>query len=109
MAASTRVLPEGAGWAVVCGLGFFFAAFMIVLSFVQQRYTNRDIKDTDEFASASRSVKPGLVAAGICSAWTWSSTLLQSTAVTYKLGVSGDTGTPVEQQSRSFCARSWPA
>ncbi|EST08814.2 Sodium/solute symporter [Kalmanozyma brasiliensis GHG001] len=89
MVASTRVLPEGAGWAVVCGLGFFFAAFMIVLSFVQQRYTNRDIKDTDEFASASRSVKPGLVAAGICSAWTWSSTLLQSTAVTYKLGISG--------------------
>ncbi|SPO30684.1 probable DUR3 - Urea permease [Ustilago trichophora] len=89
MAASTKVLPEGAGWAVVCGLGFFFAAFMILLSFIQQRYTNRSIKDTDEFASASRSVKPGLVASGIVSAWTWSSTLLQSTAVTFKLGVSG--------------------
>ncbi len=50
--------PGGAGWAVVCGLGFFFAAFMILLSFIQQRYTNRSIKDTDEFASASRSVKP---------------------------------------------------
>ncbi|KAJ1017790.1 hypothetical protein NDA16_005107 [Ustilago loliicola] len=89
MAATIKVLPEGAGWAVVCGLGFFFAAFMIVLSFIQQRYTNRSIKDTDEFASASRSVKPGLVAAGICSAWTWSSTLLQSTAVTTRLGISG--------------------
>lgn len=86
MAATIKVLPEGAGWAVVCGLGFFFAAFMVLLSFIQQRYTNRSIKDTDEFASASRSVKPGLVAAGICSAWTWSSTLLQSTAVTTKLG-----------------------
>lgn len=86
MTASITVLPQGAGWAVVCGLGFFFAGFMIVLSFIQQRYTNRSIKDTDEFASASRSVKPGLVAAGIVSAWTWSSTLLQSTAVTYKLG-----------------------
>ncbi|SAM83714.1 probable DUR3-Urea permease [Ustilago bromivora] len=62
---------------------------MVLLSFIQQRYTNRSIKDTDEFASASRSVKPGLVAAGICSAWTWSSTLLQSTAVTTKLGISG--------------------
>lgn len=89
MAATIKVLPEGAGWAVVCGLGFFFAAFIIVLSFIQQRYTNRSIKDTDEFASASRSVKPGLVAAGICSAWTWSSTLLQSTAVTTRLGISG--------------------
>ncbi|KAJ1021316.1 hypothetical protein NDA18_005555 [Ustilago nuda] len=62
---------------------------MVLLSFIQQRYTNRSIKDTDEFASASRSVKPGLVAAGICSAWTWSSTLLQSTACTSKLGISG--------------------
>lgn len=68
MVASIRVLPEGAGWAVVCGLGFFFAGIMIILSFIQQRYTDRSIKDTDEFASASRSVKPGLVAAGIVSA-----------------------------------------
>ncbi|CDR99935.1 hypothetical protein [Sporisorium scitamineum] len=89
MAASIKALPEGAGWAVVCGLGFVFAAFMILISFIQQRYTNRSIKDTDEFASASRSIKPGLVAAGIVSAWTWSSTLLQSTAVTYKMGITG--------------------
>ncbi|GAC77629.1 urea transporter [Moesziomyces antarcticus T-34] len=89
MVASTKVLPEGAGWAVIGGLGFFFAGFMIVLSFIQQRYTNRSIKDTDEFASASRSVKPGLIAAGICSAWTWSSTLLQSSAVSYKFGITG--------------------
>ncbi|SJX64643.1 probable DUR3-Urea permease [Sporisorium reilianum f. sp. reilianum] len=89
MAASIKALPEGAGWAVVCGLGFVFAGFMILISFIQQRYTNRSIKDTDEFASASRSVKPGLVAAGIVSAWTWSSTLLQSTAVTYKMGITG--------------------
>lgn len=68
MVATTKVLPEGAGWAVVCGLGFFFAGFMILLSFIQQRYTNRSIKDTDEFASASRSVKPGLVASGVVSA-----------------------------------------
>lgn len=89
MVATTKVLPEGAGWAVVCGLGFFFAGFMILLSYIQQRYTSRSIKDTDEFASASRSIKPGLVAAGITSAWTWSSTLLQSTAVTTRLGISG--------------------
>ncbi|KAI3478190.1 hypothetical protein L1887_59919 [Cichorium endivia] len=89
MVASTKVLPEGAGWAVIGGLGFFFAGFMIILSFIQQRYTNRSIKDTDEFASASRSVKPGLIAAGICSAWTWSSTLLQSSAVSYKFGITG--------------------
>ncbi|EPQ28482.1 uncharacterized protein PFL1_03785 [Pseudozyma flocculosa PF-1] len=88
-AATTQVLPAGAGWAVVCGLGFLFALFIIGLSFIQQRYTSLSIKDTDEFASASRSVKPGLVASGIVSAWTWSSTLLQSSAMAYKVGVSG--------------------
>lgn len=89
MVATTQVLPQAAGWAVVCGLGFFFAFFMICLSFIQERYTNRSIKNTDEFASASRSVKPGLVAAGIVSAWTWAATLLQSTTVTYNVGISG--------------------
>ncbi|KAN0062598.1 hypothetical protein ACQY0O_005131 [Thecaphora frezii] len=87
--ATTQVLPQGAGWGVVAGLGFVFALFIIGLSFIQQRYTTLSIKSNDEFASASRSVKPGLVASGIVSAWTWSSTLLQSSSVTYKNGVSG--------------------
>ncbi|PWN53180.1 Na+/solute symporter [Violaceomyces palustris] len=87
--ATARVLSQGVGWGVVCGLGFVFALFIILLSAIQNRYTKLSLSSTDEFASASRSVKPGLVAAGICSAWTWSSTLLQSSAVTYNVGVAG--------------------
>ncbi|KOS15476.1 urea transporter [Malassezia pachydermatis] len=84
-----QVLGEGVGWAVVCGLGFAFAAFMMAITFLQNRFTEHSTKSVEEFNSASRSVKPGLIAAGIVSAWTWAATLLQSSAVTYEYGVSG--------------------
>jgi len=34
-------------------------------------------------------VKPGLIASGIVSAWTWAATLLQSSTVAYEYGVAG--------------------
>lgn len=34
-------------------------------------------------------MKPALIASGIVSAWTWAATLLQSSAVAYKYGISG--------------------
>lgn len=44
---------------------------------------------SEEFNTASRSVKPGLIACGVVSAWTWGATLLQSSTVSYEYGVSG--------------------
>ncbi|KAF9450855.1 urea transporter [Macrolepiota fuliginosa MF-IS2] len=85
----TAVLPQGAGYGVVIGIGLFFSAFMIGLTALQARYTVFSPKDTEEFNTASRSVKPGLIASGIVSAWTWSATLLQSSAVAYEFGISG--------------------
>jgi hypothetical protein len=88
--------PIGAGYGVVCGIGLFFSAFMLGLTWIQARYTafkpsnsegerissNLPIRSVHliqklladptrlEFTSASRSVKPGLIASGIVSAWT---------------------------------------
>ncbi|KAI0295683.1 urea transporter [Russula brevipes] len=87
--ANEPVLPLGAGYGVVVGIGLFFSAFMLCLTAIQARYTSYSPKDTEEFSSASRSVKPGLIASGIVSAWTWAATLLQSSAVAYKYGISG--------------------
>lgn len=56
---------------------------------MQSRYTGVSPKDSEEFSSASRSVKPGLIASGIVSAWTWAATLLQSSAVAYRYGIAG--------------------
>ncbi|KAJ7597393.1 urea transporter [Mycena floridula] len=85
----STVLPAGAGYGVVVGIGLFFSAFMLVLTGIQARYTSFSPKNSEEFSSASRSVKPGLIASGIVSAWTWAATLLQSSAVAYKFGISG--------------------
>ncbi|OAL21890.1 hypothetical protein AYO20_11291 [Fonsecaea nubica] len=83
------VLPQGAGYGVVIGIGFFFAFVMAGVSYLQNRYTKYSTKMSEEFNTASRSVKPGLIASGVVSAWTWAATLLQSSTVTYEYGVSG--------------------
>ncbi|KAG2123817.1 urea transporter [Suillus clintonianus] len=86
---TSEILPQGAGYGVVVGIGLFFSAFMVGLTAMQARYTGVSPKDSEEFSSASRSVKPGLIASGIVSAWTWAATLLQSSAVAYRYGISG--------------------
>jgi Na+/proline symporter len=62
---------------------------MMGLTWIQNRYSRFDTKTSEEFNTASRSVKPGLIAAGIVSAWTWAATLLQSATVGYRYGVAG--------------------
>lgn len=84
-----QVLGQGVGWAVVVGLGFAFAALMISLTWIQSRYTEHKATSVEEFNSASRSVRPGLIAAGIVSAWTWAATLLTSSSMTFQYGLSG--------------------
>lgn len=56
---------------------------------IQNRYTRFSTKTSEEFNTASRSVKPGLIASGIVSAWTWAATLLQSGTVAYVYGIAG--------------------
>jgi SSS family transporter len=83
------ILPEGAGYGIVIGVGCFFTLFMLGISWLQARYTEYSPNHAVEFNSASRSVKPGLIAAGVVSAWTWAATLLQSSTIAYKYGISG--------------------
>ncbi|EJD07865.1 urea transporter [Fomitiporia mediterranea MF3/22] len=89
MSEISTVLPQGAGYGVVVGIGLFFSVLMLGLTAIQSRYTPFKPSNNEEFSSASRSVKPGLIASGIVSAWTWAATLLQSSAVAYKYGISG--------------------
>ncbi|KAJ3051305.1 hypothetical protein HK097_007722 [Rhizophlyctis rosea] len=82
------ILSEGVGWAVVLGFGAFFSIVMSLLSLALKRYLGEE-QDSEMFATAGRSVKTGLVASAIVSAWTWAATLLQSSSVAYQYGVSG--------------------
>lgn len=89
MSSSETVLSQGVGYGVVVGVGFFFAGLMMCITYLQNRYTKFSTKTSEEFNTASRSVKPGLIASGIVSAWTWAATLLQSSTVAYEYGVAG--------------------
>ncbi|KAG7749792.1 hypothetical protein KL912_001793 [Ogataea haglerorum] len=57
-------LPQGAGYAVVVGLGFVFSLGMIMTTFVLRRY-QKEIITAEEFVAAGRSVKTGLIAAAV--------------------------------------------
>ncbi|KAI0011411.1 urea active transporter 1 [Xylariaceae sp. FL0662B] len=84
-----RVLDQGVGYGIVVGIGAFFAILMLAITWMQNRYTSYSTKQAEEFNTASRSVKPGLIAAGIVSSWTWSSTLLTSSTFAYSYGICG--------------------
>ncbi|KAK4227376.1 Sodium:solute symporter family-domain-containing protein [Podospora fimiseda] len=85
---ANAALGQGVGYAIVLGLGGFFALGMILTTYILKRY-NREVQTSEMFNTAGRTVKSGLVAAAVVSSWTWAATLLQSTGICYRYGVSG--------------------
>ncbi|KAI6306176.1 hypothetical protein MCOR29_002252 [Pyricularia oryzae] len=81
-------LDQGTGYGIVLGLGALFAFGMIFVTFVLKRY-NAERQTSEMFNTAGRTVKSGLVGSAVVSSWTWAATLLQSTGVCYRYGVSG--------------------
>ncbi len=84
-----QVLSPGVGYGILVGIGAVFTAVMVATSKFQNKYTSYSTKQSEEFNTASRSVKPGLIVAGIVSSWTWSATLLTSSTFAYAYGISG--------------------
>lgn len=81
-------LDKSVGYGVVLGLGFAFAVGMVITTYVLKRY-NSEVQTSEMFSTAGRTVKSGLVASAVVSSWTWAATLLQSSGVAYRYGVSG--------------------
>jgi Na+/proline symporter len=84
-----QVLGPGIGYGIIVGIGAVFTLVMILTTRFQNRYSAHSTKQSEEFNTASRSVKPGLIVAGIVSSWTWSATLLTSSTFAYSFGISG--------------------
>lgn len=83
-----EALPEWVGYAIVVGLGMIFALIITVEVKIEEKYLG--LSQTSEmFNTAGRTIKTGLTAAAIVSAWTWAATLLQSSTVAYQYGISG--------------------
>jgi len=61
---------------------------MILTTWILRRY-NAELQTSEMFNTAGRTVKSGLVGSAVVSSWTWAATLLQSSGVCYRYGVSG--------------------
>ena len=83
-----EALPEWIGWAIVVGLGMVFAVIITIEVKIEERYLGLN-QTSEMFNTAGRTIKTGLTAAAIVSAWTWAATLLQSSTVAYQYGISG--------------------
>jgi len=84
----TTPLPEWSGFAIVLGFGAFFSVFTTALVYID-KVVNKTEHTSEFFNTAGRTVKTGLTASVIVSQWTWAATLLQSSNVAWKYGVSG--------------------
>merc|ERR1719161_1430794 len=86
---SSTPLPEGAGWAVILGFGIFFTAFTVMVTYYEMKMLGGGAMSSEQFNTAGRNVGPGLTAAVIVSQWTWAATLLMSSNMGWRVGVSG--------------------
>lgn len=76
------------GYVMMITFGIFFTLYAVFVTDFHLRFNQ--IKMTAEyFSTAGRSIGTGLTACAVVSSWTWSATILQSSNVAYKFGVSG--------------------
>lgn len=81
-------LGQPVGYSIVLVFGLIFGLITIALVYLDQ-YFFRRVMNSEYFNTAGRSVRTGLTASVIVSQWTWAATILQSSTVAYKFGVSG--------------------
>lgn len=81
-------LSEALGWVIVVAFGALFTLLTSGIVWLDYRFGGTS-KTSEQFSTAGRTIKAGLTGCDIVSKWTWAATLLQSSNVAYKYGVSG--------------------
>lgn len=81
-------LSVGVGYGIVLGFGLLSTILISSMVWLDSKFNGNQM-NSEEFSSAGRSVKTGLVASVIVSQWTWAATILQSSNVAYLYGISG--------------------
>jgi len=82
------VLSENIGYFVLIGVGLIMALSVTLMVKAETKWLGTR-KTSEWFYTAGRTIKTGLIASSIVSAWTWAATLLQSSTVTYAFGLGG--------------------
>jgi len=86
-----KALPLAFGWFIVVGLGGIFAIMFSGCQWVHDRRVKNQsvVHSSEHYAGAGRNVPSGWVACNVVAMWTWAATLLQSSNVAFKYGISG--------------------
>jgi len=84
----SSVLSENIGYLVLIGVGLIMALSVTLMVKAETKWLGTR-KTSEWFYTAGRTIKTGLIASSIVSAWTWAATLLQSSTVTYEFGLGG--------------------
>jgi urea-proton symporter len=79
------ILSENIGYTILLGVGLVMAVVVTLLVRVETKWLGTK-KTSEWFYTAGRSVKTGLIASSVVSAWTWAGTPLQSSSVAYQFG-----------------------
>jgi Na+/proline symporter len=79
---------RGVGYVILLGMGLIMALVVSLLVRAETRWLGTK-KTFEWFSTAGRTVKTGLIASSVVSAWTGAATLLQSSTVAYQFGISG--------------------
>ena len=82
------ILHENVGYVVLIGVGLILALAVTLMVKAETKWLGTR-KTSEWFYTAGRTIKTGLIASSIVSAWTWAATLLQSSTVTYEFGIGG--------------------
>jgi SSS family transporter len=82
------ILSEETGYLIFIGGGLMMTAIVLLLIFVDTKWLGTR-KTFEWFSTAGRSIKSGLLASSVISAWIWAATLLESSTVAYKYGIGG--------------------
>jgi len=82
------ILSENIGYFVLIGVGLILAMAVTLMVKAETKWLGTR-KTSEWFYTAGRTIKTGLIASSIVSAWTWAATLLQSSTVTFEFGIGG--------------------
>lgn len=85
-----RALTPAIGYLVVLAFGLLFGLFTVGLIYLEAYVVGTSGRGNSEyFMTAGRKTHTGLTASVLVSQWTWAATLLESSTVAFKYGVSG--------------------
>ncbi|KAJ5833351.1 Sodium/solute symporter [Penicillium riverlandense] len=85
--AKLALIPQGAAYGLLIGLGVLFCGVILVAIRVQKAYLSEDSGKSEMFMVANRSVGTGLTASAVFSSWMWINETVLAAAMTYRYGL----------------------